>query len=144
MPFRLSEMSRSLQRTRAMEMPPSPKTIEEIISSFANPSIMEEFGKCKSGSNFYRGAVESDGNGSGCFCVFASDTIINAITSKMTVDKRHYLLDATFKVVPNSQFKQLFIVHVEYVEKVYYAFVTFMITTNDFILYYRFILLYMY
>lgn len=48
------------------------------------------------------------------YCIFASDNIINGIISNIPIDRRHYLMDATFKVVPFSPFRQLLIIYVEY------------------------------
>lgn len=52
------------------------------------------------------------------YCVFASQAIINKIEQNIDVQRRHYLMDATFKVVPLGEFNQFLIIHIEYMEMV--------------------------
>lgn len=50
--------------------------------------------------------------------MFASDTIIAQIT-ELPSEQRHIAMDGTFKVAPNSEFTQLLIIHVEFLQKVF-------------------------
>lgn len=52
------------------------------------------------------------------YCIFASESVIRNINSNIAIERRNYLMDATFKVVPFGEFKQLLIIHIEYMETV--------------------------
>ena len=43
---------------------------------------------------------------------------IQNIINNIRVNDRQYLMDATFKVCPNGEFKQLLIIYIEYIESV--------------------------
>lgn len=48
-------------------------------------------------------------------CTFlVSETIIDLIKKNIDPDRRKYMLDGTFKIVPIGVFKQLLILYVEY------------------------------
>lgn len=64
---------------------------------------------------FYRGVYRSDAFS---YCVFASEAIIRMIDANIEVQRRNYLLDATFKVCPLGEFNQFLIIHIEYMQAV--------------------------
>lgn len=43
---------------------------------------------------------------------------MDAIKANIDVSKRRYLIDATFKVVPEGPYYQFLVIYVEYVQKV--------------------------
>lgn len=98
-------------------LPNAPKTCEDIRVAFANEKIRKIYGHTKhdNPSVFYKGCVE-DSNFA--YCIFASDVITQKINSCIPIERRNYLMDATFKIVPQSCFKQLLIIYIEYMEQV--------------------------
>lgn len=103
-------------------MPSSPKTANEVITSFANAEIMASFGSTAKShgiksSPFLKKIVIEQGFAF-AYVVFASDTII-AHVAELPSEHRHIALDGTFKVTPDSDFKQLLIIHVEFFQKVF-------------------------
>lgn len=101
-------------------MPSSPKTANEVITSFANAEIMATFGSTAKShgiesSPFLKKIVIEQHF---AYVVFASDTII-ARVAELPSEQRHIALDGTFKVTPDSDFKQLLIIHVEFFQKVF-------------------------
>lgn len=55
---------------------------------------------------FFDAAIESPDHS---FCVFSSKATIELILEKMPPAEREILMDATFRIVPIGQFKQLLI-----------------------------------
>lgn len=108
---------RGLQRIQSRNFPKNPENVEDILRAFSDEDFMENFGTSleKEKHPFYRGAVETD---EFSYCIFASEAIIKVIQTEIEVPVRKYLMDATFKVVPEGCFKQLLIIYIEYMEKV--------------------------
>lgn len=52
------------------------------------------------------------------YVLFVSETTVDAIKANIDVSKRRYLIDATFKVVPEGPYYQFLVIYVEYVQKV--------------------------
>lgn len=52
------------------------------------------------------------------YCIFASDNIIDGIKERIPIERRRYLLDATFKICPYGKFNQFLIIYVEHLEEV--------------------------
>lgn len=104
---------------RVQKFAKSPNTVKEINEAFSQDNVLKEYGMTRHNEKrvFFKTAYEDDNT---AFCIFASDTIIDLIKQNIDVDKRCYLMDATFKVVPynNSNFKQFLIIYVEYLGKV--------------------------
>lgn len=112
-----AKMERQLRRIKNTVFPVSPKTIKEIVQLFGQDHIMQQFGVTKHDQPlpFFHGAFEEADFG---FCVFVSRTTIDLITKSIEPSRRHYLMDATFKIVPVGPFKQFLIIYVEYIEHV--------------------------
>lgn len=103
------KMQRNLRRIKAAAMPKSPQTPQDFIDSFKNFEFMQKYGMCDSESDqqFYQTTVlENDF----AYSLFFSLPIANRIKTVPHVD-RHYLVDATFSVVPSCGYKQLLMVH---------------------------------
>lgn len=107
---------RNLQLIRLEALPKNPTTCAEISNAFESANIMNSIGRPQHVGNaiFFNGVVQEDDFS---FCVFSSRFIMNMIESHID-NSRHYLLDATFKVVPVGPFNQLLIFYVNYIDKV--------------------------
>lgn len=115
--MKFSAIQRTLQAIRSSTIPPTPKTAEEINQVYMNPAVLDEFGKSyhTEPKTFFKTAYECKGFS---YCIFASETNMGYITENIPVQNRRYLMDATFKIVPDCAFNQLLIVYVEYLDKV--------------------------
>lgn len=50
------------------------------------------------------------------YCVFASESIINRV-AELPDERRHFHMDATFRVVPYGEFNQLLVIYASFFEK---------------------------
>lgn len=66
-------------------------------------------------AKFFRTAHKCDAFS---YCIFASEAIIQNINLNIDPERRHYLLDASFKVCPLGEFNHFLIIHIEYMETV--------------------------
>lgn len=110
----LEEVERHLYRLRDKQYPDRPETHAEIQKMFQKPEIIDEYGYTMNRSErFYVGSVIRT---LFAFHVFASFSTINFIKKHISADKRNYLLDGTFKIVPTPSklFSQLLIICIEY------------------------------
>lgn len=108
----LQEKVRNGQRIKRGTIPENPENVAEIEDAFKSPKIMNTFGMSAHRSNkkiFFDGAVKKADHS---FCVFSSKTIVELVKTHIPVDERHILMDATFKIVPLSEFKQLLILYI--------------------------------
>lgn len=116
----LKTMARSCRRYASSNLPRSPQTAEELKSVFETESIMERFGRNwvapnETATDFFRGVhIGADFS----YAVFASQSIIEMIEKYITVDRRRYLMDATFKICPLGEFTQFLIIQIECIESV--------------------------
>lgn len=110
-------MERNLRQIRNAGFPASPKTADEIIQAFAMENVMESFGftKCDENLPFYKTTIKTD---SFSFCVFSSNGVIEKIKSNIAPERREILMDATFKICPFGEFKQLLIIYIGYMDEV--------------------------
>lgn len=110
-------LERTLYRLARGNLPQSPLTAAEVAFAFQNEKIMERFGTTKSNepSPFFRKVYVCS---QFSYCVFASQSIIRRIETHIKIDERNFLLDATFKVCPMGDFRQLLVVYVEHHEQV--------------------------
>lgn len=114
--IKFEEVKRTLHNIRNKCLPPPPKNAMQINDVFAMQNVFEEFGVSKHTHKhpFFKHAFE---------CNDFSQTTIDLIDTNIPIANRRYLMDATFKVVPFSVFKQLLVVYVEYLDKVFISFV---------------------
>lgn len=86
--------------------------------AFRNEDIFNEYGRSRYIPNapFFRHVF--DASDDFAYCIFASQAIMDLITTNISVKDRKYLIDGTFNVVPKGEFNQLLIIHVEYIGKV--------------------------
>lgn len=105
-------------------MPTSPKSSDEINKAYESENVMKQYGMTlQNGTNvdglssksFFKHAYSSKDFQ---YCVFASDNIIDGIKKNIQVERRNFLLDATFKVCPYGAFNQFLIIHIEHLEEV--------------------------
>ncbi|XP_063222324.1 uncharacterized protein LOC134530933 isoform X2 [Bacillus rossius redtenbacheri] len=98
-------------RRRREAVPTIPPTIQELVTSFNNPLIMQHYGRTVNGQ-FFHGSVTND-TGTLVAVVFLNEEIIAALTGHHG-EICELGMDGTFKVVPTLPrgFVQLFSVHV--------------------------------
>lgn len=96
--------------------------MSEILAAFENEGIMNKFGVTGKGQRFFKTAFTCDQFE---YCIFASDDVIANIQDRIPLDRRHYLMDATFKICPYGTFKQLLIIFISYLESVILIFFVF-------------------
>lgn len=104
-------MERNLRRIKNHSFPASPTSGDEIIEIFSSEDMINSFGKTKheSPTLFYKGTIC---NKSYTCTFFASDHIISLIGENIERNRRKYLMDATFKIVPVGCFSQILIIYV--------------------------------
>lgn len=114
---KFADIQQTLQAIRSSAIPPTPKTANEIEQAYLNPTVFEEFGQSFHDvpKVFFKKAYECKQYS---YCIFASETNMAYITENIAIANRCYLMDATFKIVPDCSFNQLLIVYVEYLDKV--------------------------
>lgn len=111
----------ALNRSRGL--PPSPKTIDEVGAAFDNENAMITFGMTRHKDHtgmptprqFFHTAYSCKEFG---YVMFISENIVDAIKEHIDVANRRYLIDATFKVVPEGPYYQFLVIYIEYVQKV--------------------------
>lgn len=111
-------MERNLRRCKLNSFPASPINGTGVIEAFQLENVAQTFGKTRHDVpyEFYKGTLVQ----SNFECTFfSSESIINNIKTHIPKGKRHYFLDATFKIVPFGTFKQILILYVEYLGKMY-------------------------
>lgn len=117
MPQKFSKYERTLQKIRDASIPKNPTNCSEIKEAFADEKIMQVMGRSKhpEKSIFFDGVID---RGTHSFCVFSSKFGISLIEKHIEPERRHIMLDATFKVCPIGPFSQLLIVYAAYIGKV--------------------------
>lgn len=104
-------VERQLYRLRDKKYPKHPRTNDEIRNEMKKPEIVEHFGRNMSKQvKFYIG---SEVKTLFAFHVFASMKVVNFIKKNIACEDRKYLIDGTFKVVP-QKFAQLLVISIEY------------------------------
>lgn len=93
----------------------SPKTLAEVGREFNSEVTMKAFGYSlrDPSSAIYRGTVDEPGYG---FTLFASEMVLKYIALQPA--KQHYHVDGTFRVVPDTDFRQLLVIHLSYKDHV--------------------------
>lgn len=115
--LRYSKMERNLRRIKNETFAASPTNGAEIIKVFSDEALIKLFGNTKHDEPelFYRGTLVHE-NYTCTF--FFSEKIRQIIVENIPADRRKYLMDATFKIVPVGCFRQILIIYVEYLEHV--------------------------
>lgn len=109
-------MSRNLRRIKNTTRPKNPKTVDALIDEFKNPSVMSKFGlNSRKNERFYMNTVRGN---TFSFTIFASAQIMTLIENHVKPMDRRYLIDGTFQLVPIGFFRQLLIIHIEYMNDV--------------------------
>lgn len=113
-----NEFRRTCHRIRSTSMPKSPKSPAEIVAAYENQTIKENYGMTLAGggvepSAFYR---KTFANEKFAYCIFASQFICDKV-AELDEDRRHFLMDGTFRVVPYGDFKQLLVMHATFFDK---------------------------
>lgn len=111
-----NKMKRGLQKITNKIFVKSPKSALEVTEAFRKENIWNEFGVTKGDEHlpFFKACIQKDDFE---YCIFSSDKIINLIQEFIPPGKRMYLVDATFKIVPQGCFKQLLIIHINYFDE---------------------------
>lgn len=87
-------------------------TAQAVSDAFLDADVLNKYGRSKdeSASTFYFGTViEQEFK----YSVFASSLILAKVDGMAVL---HYHVDATFKVVPFGEFKQLLVIHLNFNE----------------------------
>lgn len=109
-------VKRSLLRSRTATIPRNIYDVDAILAAYDVPENMQNYGMTSSGNRYFKYAHKA---ATFSYCIFASDDIIRQIDERIpSVNDRHYLMDATFKIVPLGVFTQLWIIYVNYLERV--------------------------
>lgn len=104
-------MKRQLFRIKNAKYPKLPKNIQDIQKAFEDPQIRKDFGLTLDRKDeLYVGIGSESGNK---FLVFSSRKSMKIIEEHISLSKRNYLIDGTFKIVPR-QFYQLLVISTEY------------------------------
>lgn len=98
-------------------MPKSPKTLDGVIEAYNDPAIMSRFGYNADEPKqlFYRGSVNLPGQYG--FTVFACNSVIEAM---LAIQDKEYYVDATYKSIPDCDYKQLLVIHLGHKDHVRY------------------------
>lgn len=117
------KLKRSLCYIKNQVLPKKPKSALEIKQMLENESILEKFGTSKcifsnetpaESQLFYKDTIiEKDF----AYSVFMSPTISQTIRLSSNLE-RHFLMDATFNIVPESGYKQLLTIHIAHLNHV--------------------------
>lgn len=112
-------MQRNLRRLKNVPYPKTPKNVEEISDAFKKPEIMKEFGFNLRGTDrFYMDTIEI--SSSSMFTIFVSHQVVAMIEDNIPPNDRHYLMDATFDVVPvGLGYYQLLIIYIQFKNDVF-------------------------
>lgn len=99
-------------------MPPSPKTAADIVAAYQNQNILSNYGMAVAAggveaSLFYR---KTYSEAQFAYCIFASQYIADRV-AELEPARRHFFMDATFRVVPYGDFSQLLVIHASFFEK---------------------------
>lgn len=115
--MQFKSVKRTLYRKRQTKIPKNPGSVAEIIKYFEDEEIRNSFGTTlnKEKKPFFDHAFQND---SFAYCIFSSKKTMELIDKNIPTEKRHILMDATFRVVPNSPFSQLLIIYIRYQHKV--------------------------
>lgn len=108
---------RGLQKIVSGTFVKNPKTARDVVEAFTSENVWYEFGlsKCHTDPQpFFKACIEDHDFS---FCIFMSTKSINLIKSHIPPCDRKYLMDATFKIVPQGCFNQLLIVYISYLEQ---------------------------
>lgn len=110
--MQFGKMERNLNNMKVSLYPTAPLTAQGVSEAFENSNVMAKYGTSKIDNSgaFYRGTVLYDRYK---FSVFASPTILAKVEG---LSDRQFHIDATFKVVPNGEFNQLLVFHINYDE----------------------------
>lgn len=112
-PKAFSEVKRTLENCREQKYGKAPTNCEEIQREFEKNNIFEELGRSK---NRDRGIFFNTVQIGDTFenCIFSSPKSIALINRNIPNPKeRFFLMDATFRVTPRSNFSQLLIIHAQ-------------------------------
>lgn len=102
-----------MRRYKKATMPSAPKKFEDIDAAFQNEAVNNVYGRTQQTSDteknqFYRTTFVSEDFS---YSLFASQRIIDLI-QEYPIEKRRYMMDATFKIVP-KMYSQLLVIYFE-------------------------------
>lgn len=120
----LNKIGRNLMKKSNATLPKSPISCEEIIEAYKKEKVIKNYGTTLQNDEncdnlepkpFFRYAHNAK---SFSYVVFASENIIDGIVKHIDVDRRKFLLDATFKVCPFGPYNQLLVIYIEHMGEV--------------------------
>lgn len=110
-------MQRGLQYLTQKVFTRSPTTPVEIIEAFNREMVWTQYGITKHSEtpcHFFKACIQEP---QFSYCIFFSEHIGNMIGEYIPPSHRNFLIDGTFKIVPQGCFKQLLIIHIDYFEE---------------------------
>lgn len=106
------QFRRNLSKKKTLLYPTAPSTVEGVIDAYDDNVVLLKYGmsKVNTSERFYRGSIVQEHFK---YTIFVSPSILAKIEG---MTERRYHIDATFKVVPNGQYTQLLVIHINYAE----------------------------
>lgn len=105
-------MERHLRRLKDQPYLKAPKTPIEITEAFKDDKVQSDYGYNLSNTEkLYINTVSAENT---CFTLFASMDVVKMIETNIPPNQRQYSMDATFRIVPQGNFKQLLIIYIEF------------------------------
>lgn len=113
-------MKRNLQLIQSSTLPKSPNNVDGINRAYLDPSVQRNYSLTDRSDEtqrtmLFKTAFEC---GDFSFCVFSSDTIVDAIKENIAEEKRKYYIDGTFKITPQSEFVQVVNISIDFLGQV--------------------------
>lgn len=107
-----------MKRFKNKNIPKSPETVAEVATAFKSEAIFDMYGRNDGEPRkpFYRGTVIDEAYS---FTVFSSEAVLERISMQ---SNNIYYVDGTFGVVPRGEYKQLLVIHLEYLQHVSFVF----------------------
>lgn len=110
--LRYHKMERNLRRYTSTKYPRIPKTVDEVINAYEDPSVAQNFGQnLRKTEQFYIDTVQIEPNSA--FTVFASHQLLNLVKKHVPFDEHFILMDGTFDVAPIGYY-QLLVIYILY------------------------------
>lgn len=99
----------TLNKCKNKHITKSPVTVAGVEAAYNRPVTMRKYGTSHGVPwlPFYRGTVIAE---SYAFTVFASDVVVQTLAGR---SGKRYQIDGTFGCLPNGEYKQLLVIHLE-------------------------------
>lgn len=117
-PRTFDEVKRTIENCRQQKYGKPPQNCEEIQREFAKKEIYESLGLSlhQDRGVFFNTVQFGDGFEN---CIFSSSKSISLIKEHINEENRFFLMDATFRVTPRSNFTQFLVIHIQFGKKTF-------------------------